>query len=214
MKLWGQVNQPFGCVYNSRACANCRARAAAQPPRRFQPQPFRHAQPNQPMPPTTMQQGFVPQPLPVSNDQTVTFEPYDPSNPSGAPHTQTAAHLAEFAQDERNGAAFYAHLSGLAHNERARTLLDELRENSLARSQSALELARGQDDTVQEPVARAIDQSFHYTDGIAWAIEQEGHTISRLAELYEQEENDRCGRGIHSLLAKKMGDLGKLLLLR
>ena len=121
----------------------------------------------------------------------------------------TAA-LAELAQDERNGAAFYAYLAEMASNEWDRDLLLELSENSLTRSENAATLTR-ESGGACEIHDVSVTENIRYGDGVAIAVRQESRLIDGLAALMEKAGETR---GIQVLLARKISDYGKLQLLR
>ena len=125
-----------------------------------------------------------------------------------------ASRLAAFAQDERNGAEFYRELAGMAGSEWDRSLLEELSDNSLSRSATAATIVRESGGLCEIRAKAAGDGKLRYGDGVAMAVRQESRTIDELAAMLEMTEDARRAREINALLARKMGDFGKLLLLR
>ena len=177
-------------------CARCQAQNRQA--RRFQP-------------------GRAPMNPPVQppRNPDITFEPLGANAPVPVPAQvdTLAADLAAFAQDERNGAAFYQYLADMASSEWDRDLLLELSENSFARSESAAALVREGGGSC-ETNKYTVTENIRYGDGVTMAVRQESRTIESLAVLLERAEESRQMRGVQALLARKMGDYGKLQLLR
>jgi len=153
------------------------------------------------------------------HDPNVTFEPIGaapfPAPAQAAAPNPLPERLAAFAQDERNGAEFYKRLADMAGSEWDMGLLEELSENCLARSERAAALVRSQSGQPFDTEARGTGEAkLRYGDGVALAIRQESRTIDDLAMLLETMEDTKLSRTVHVMLARKMADYGKLLLLR
>ena len=158
-----------------------------------------------PTPQNVPMQSTMPQNMPTQNAMPQNMSVQNPA---------LAAKLAALAQDERNGAAFYLAMAGIASSEWDRNLLEELSENSRARSTTAAGLARDCGDMSETTASTAVPPNLRYGDGVALAVRQESRTIDNLALLLAQTEDPFRAHAVNALLARKMSDFGKLLLLR
>ena len=221
------IPQPNGAYNSFMPRRNTQRQPIMQPPAQ-QPQPMppqeTHTPANAQNPQHAPQATLSPNQMQAARAAGITFEPVNPAGtPPGIPAPATPLNipatafiqgLAAFAQDERNGAAFYKRLSNAASSDWDSALLAELADNCLTRSARAAELVRAHSATPFDTEPRETRGDMRYGDGVVLAVQTESRCIDALAALLEQAEDERVARAVHGLLARKMGDYGKLLLLR
>ena len=164
--------------------------------------------------------GQMPERQLTPEEMGITFEPVDSlfsgrSAPENAPaeiNNESNFNIGDFVQNERNAALFYDHLAAIAdaydRNTSKSNLLGEIAEICRSNSRVFGEMYKKKHGQNFEIRQTQVDTSVNLTNGIKWALREEGRAIMDLSTLLE--EKGISQNEILAIICRKIATLGIL----
>ena len=115
--------------------------------------------------------------------------------------------LHRFAQNERNGAAFYSHLHELSREEKNKEMLRKMSDDAKKNSVVHFELCRKLLPEAAELREPRIDRTAGFENGLRMAVREESLSLRELCELFEIMTDPEDMKKIHILVHKKISDI-------